>query len=79
GLDTLVAGETVFRVKGHAAVPGKPMRLLVQGVGERFDAHFDRRWRPDESCRTRLVCIGFHLEAAKLASYFDRPSEAAAG
>ncbi|MEM7378536.1 MAG: cobalamin biosynthesis protein CobW [Pseudomonadota bacterium] len=71
GLDAVVASETVFRVKGHAAVPEKPMRLLVQGVGARFDTHYDRRWRDDEARRTRLVCIGFHLDKARLEGYFE--------
>jgi cobalamin biosynthesis protein CobW len=34
------------------------MRLLVQAVGARIDAHFDRDWRADETVRTRLVVIG---------------------
>lgn len=71
GLDRLIAGDRVFRVKGHAAVPGKPMRLLVQGVGERFDMHFDRRWREGEARRTQLVCIGFQLDKDKLEAHFS--------
>ena len=34
------------------------MRLLVQGVGARFQHHFDRAWRPDEARASRLVVIG---------------------
>ena len=70
GLDAVVAAHTVFRIKGHAAIPDKPMRMLVQGVGERFDLHFDRRWSTDESRRTRLVCIGFDLDQAALEAHF---------
>ncbi|PYG96915.1 cobalamin biosynthesis protein CobW, partial [Arthrobacter stackebrandtii] len=44
----------------------KPMRLLVQGVGTRFDKHFDRAWRADEPRITRLVLIGQELDAAQL-------------
>jgi cobalamin biosynthesis protein CobW len=34
----------VLRIKGFAAVVGKPMRLAIQGVGTRFRHHFDRPW-----------------------------------
>jgi cobalamin biosynthesis protein CobW len=40
------------------AVDGKPMRLLVQGVGGRFSHQFDRPWRADENRAGRLVVIG---------------------
>ena len=68
-LDALTALVTEFgilRVKGFVAIPGKPMRLLVQGVGTRFDKHFDRAWRADEPRVTRLVLIGQDLDAAQL-------------
>ena len=42
------------------------MRLVVQGVGQRFDSYFDRTWRADESRATNLVLIGDHLDAAAL-------------
>ena len=48
----------VLRMKGFFAVAGKPMRLLVQGVGKRFRQHFDRAWRPGEERAGRLVVIG---------------------
>ncbi|USI72542.1 cobalamin biosynthesis protein CobW [Sphingomonas morindae] len=54
---TLAAAHDVLRVKGHAAVLGKPMRLLVQAVGTRVRTGYDRRWRPDEPRETRLVVI----------------------
>ncbi|MBW6526086.1 cobalamin biosynthesis protein CobW [Sphingomonas sp. RHCKR7] len=47
----------VLRVKGYAAVRGKPMRLLVQAVGARVRTSYDRAWRADEPRRTRLVVI----------------------
>ena len=61
-LERLVVAHTIYRVKGFVAVPGKPMRLLVQGVGRRFDHYFDRRWREDEARATRLVFIGEDLD-----------------
>lgn len=48
----------VLRMKGFADIAGKPMRLLVQGVGARIQHQFDRRWAPDEQRRGRLVVIG---------------------
>jgi hypothetical protein len=47
----------VLRVKGHAAVAGKPMRLLVQAVGTRLRQSYDRPWRPQDPRETRLVVI----------------------
>jgi cobalamin biosynthesis protein CobW len=48
----------VLRIKGFAAVRGKPMRLSVQGVGERFRHHFDRTWKTGEARAGQLVIIG---------------------
>lgn len=48
----------VLRLKGFIDVPGKPMRLLVQGVGARINAGYDRLWRANEARRSRLVVIG---------------------
>jgi cobalamin biosynthesis protein CobW len=42
------------------------MRLLVQGVGTRFDKHFDRAWKADEERVTHLVLIGQELDATVL-------------
>jgi cobalamin biosynthesis protein CobW len=53
-----------LRIKGFAAIPGKPMRLLLQGVGLRFDKHFDRAWQADEARVTRLIVIGQSLDQA---------------
>jgi cobalamin biosynthesis protein CobW len=65
-IDTLVAAvqrlareRNVLRTKGYIAVADKPMRLLVQAVGERVRYQFDAPWgaRPRQS---RLVLIGEH-------------------
>ena len=48
----------ILRVKGFADVPGKAMRLVVQGVGTRIQHYFDRDWRPGETRATQLVIIG---------------------
>ncbi len=54
-----VAGTfDVLRMKGFVEVSGKPMRLLVQGVGQRFRQQFDRPWAQGAERRGRLVVIG---------------------
>ena len=35
-------------VKPIAEIKGKPMRLLIQGVGARIQHQFDRAWRAGE-------------------------------
>ncbi|GEO97656.1 cobalamin biosynthesis protein CobW [Methylobacterium haplocladii] len=48
----------VLRIKGFADVTGKPMRLVVQGVGRRIAHHYDRPWKPSEQRDGKLVVIG---------------------
>ena len=57
-LQSVVADFGVLRVKGFAAVTGKNMRLLIQGVGGRIQHYYDRDWTAEEQRRTRLVVIG---------------------
>jgi cobalamin biosynthesis protein CobW len=54
----MLGTHEVLRLKGFLAVHGKPMRLVLQGVGDRVQHHFDRAWRPGEACQGRLVVIG---------------------
>ena len=65
-LKEAVAKHGILRVKGFASIPSKAMRLLVQGVGQRFDRHFDRAWGADEARQTRLVLIGQDLDSAAI-------------
>jgi len=65
-LKEAVSKHGILRIKGFAAIPGKPMRLLLQGVGQRFDKHFDRAWQADEARITRLVVIGQTLDQAAI-------------
>ena len=60
-LTQLIAEHTIYRVKGFAAVAGKPMRQVLQAVGKRLDAHFDRPWSDTEPRKTQLVFIGKDL------------------
>jgi cobalamin biosynthesis protein CobW len=57
-LQALVQRHEIYRVKGFVAVPHKSMRLVLQGVGNRFDSFYDRPWQADEPRQTRLVVIG---------------------
>jgi len=57
-LAELANGHDILRVKGYVEVTGKPMRLLVQGVGQRFRRDFDRPWGAGETRQSRLVVIG---------------------
>jgi cobalamin biosynthesis protein CobW len=69
-LQSIVAAHDILRIKGFVEVAGKPMRLLVQGVGARFRSHFDRAWTQGEERRSRLVVIGqkgLNREAVTLA------------
>jgi cobalamin biosynthesis protein CobW len=70
-LQALVQSNTIYRVKGFAALPGAAMRLVIQGVGRRFDSYFDRRWQPGEAGESRFVLIGEDLDQAALQRAFD--------
>ncbi|EKE45391.1 hypothetical protein OCGS_0481 [Oceaniovalibus guishaninsula JLT2003] len=59
-IETLARTRNILRVKGYAAVAGKPMRLLVQAVGARVRHQYDRPWKPGEDRRGRLVVIAEH-------------------
>lgn len=54
----LISQHNIYRAKGFAALPGKPMRQVLQAVGKRLDVHFDRLWNQDEARKTQLVFIG---------------------
>ena len=67
-IERLARERNILRVKGYAAVAGKPMRLLVQAVGARVRHQYDRPWGPDEARRGRLVVIAEHddIDAAAI-------------
>lgn len=54
----LADAHDVLRVKGFAAVTGKPLRLQVQAVGPRVASQYDRPWAPSETRSGGLVVIG---------------------
>lgn len=57
-LKAIAEAHDVLRMKGFAAVTGKPLRLAVQGVGARFRSAFDRPWGLGEARRGQIVVIG---------------------
>jgi cobalamin biosynthesis protein CobW len=59
-IETLAREHHILRVKGYAAISGKPMRLLVQAVGSRVRSQFDKMWQPDEVRNGQLVVIAEH-------------------
>lgn len=82
-LKQLLNTYNIYRAKGFAAIPGKPMRQVLQAVGERLDVHFDRLWAAEESRQTQLVVIGKGftreelmsvLSVAEVASATDVPA-----
>ncbi|MFN3644232.1 MAG: cobalamin biosynthesis protein CobW [Gemmobacter sp.] len=55
-LEALARDHRLLRIKGHVAVAGKPLRLLVQAVGARVRMQYDRPWGPGPRAG-RLVAI----------------------
>ncbi|QEE34409.1 cobalamin biosynthesis protein CobW [Octadecabacter sp. SW4] len=53
----VIRKHDILRLKGFAAVTGKPMRLTLQAVGPRVDTYFDQPFA-DGNRQTRLVVIG---------------------
>jgi cobalamin biosynthesis protein CobW len=67
-LQLLAQQQEIYRIKGFVAVPNKSMRLVLQGVGKRFDQFYDRPWQSEEPQQTRLVFIGRALNPAEISS-----------
>jgi len=77
-IERMAERRNILRVKGHAAVRGKPMRLSVQAVGARVRYQFDRPWAPGEARRGRLVVIAEHrdVDVAALRDALTRAAPA---
>ena len=65
-VQALARDRNILRVKGYVAVAGKPMRLLLQAVGERVRHQYDRPWA-GEARQTRLVVIAEHADIDEAA------------
>jgi len=57
-LEPVLTDHGILRLKGFAAVAKKPMRLVIQAVGPRINAYFDREWQTGEPRQGALVVIG---------------------
>ncbi len=78
-IQTLAHAQNILRVKGYAAVAGKPMRLLVQAVGARVRHQYDRPWTHAEARQGRLVVIAEHddIDAATIQVQLGVQAQAA--
>jgi cobalamin biosynthesis protein CobW len=65
-LKQAIADQEIYRIKGFVNVPNKPMRMVLQGVGDRLETSYDRLWASDETRQTRLVFIGQSLERSQI-------------
>jgi cobalamin biosynthesis protein CobW len=65
-LQKLVQQEEIYRVKGFVNVTNKPMRMVLHGVGDRFDSFYDRPWQASELRQTKLVLIGRSLDRGRI-------------
>jgi len=66
-IERLAREQNILRVKGHIAIAGKPMRLLVQAVGPRVRSQYDRPWgaQPRASQLVVIAEIG-DIDEAKI-------------
>ncbi|MFZ2871907.1 cobalamin biosynthesis protein CobW [Zavarzinia sp.] len=62
----LARDRRILRVKGHVAVAGKPMRLLVQAVGARVRMQFDRPWHGPRLSRLVVIAERGDLDEAAI-------------
>jgi cobalamin biosynthesis protein CobW len=72
-LKELLVKQEIYRVKGFVNVSNKPMRLVLQGVGNRFDTFYDRLWTQGESRQTKLVLIGQDLNRQIIEAKLVKP------
>jgi cobalamin biosynthesis protein CobW len=70
-LKELIEEYEIYRIKGFIDIPGKPMRMVLQGVSNRFDHYFDRKWKDNETRKTSLVIIGDELHDKDLGSIIN--------
>jgi len=70
-LQQLIQEQEIYRIKGFVDVPHKPMRMVIQGVGNRLESFFDRPWQAEELRQTRLVLIGRGLNQLQIEHFFS--------
>lgn len=67
-IQSLVNQFMIFRAKGFAAIPGKPMRQVLQAVGNRLETYYDRAWVAQEARTTNIVFIGKGIDKETLTA-----------
>lgn len=70
-LKELIEEHEIYRIKGFIDIPGKPMRMVLQGVSNRFEHYFDRKWKDSETRKTSLVIIGDELHDKDLGTIIN--------
>lgn len=70
-LKNIIEQHEIYRIKGFINVPDKPMRMVLQGVSNRFDHYFDRKWKDSETRKTSLVIIGDELAEKNLQAIIN--------
>ncbi len=73
-LQKIIKDNTIYRIKGFAAIPNKPMRQVIQAVGGRIETYFDRLWKTDEARTTQLVIIGKELDSHAIQAVLEAES-----
>lgn len=76
GVRALARDHKALRVKGHVAVTGKPMRLLIQAVGERVRHQYDRPWTGPRQSRLVVIAEAGNLDPAAVAAALGGTVEA---
>ncbi len=68
----LAREQHILRVKGYVAVKGKPMRLLVQAVGERVRSQFDRPWGSlPRTSQLVVIAERHHIDPAAIKAVLE--------
>lgn len=57
-ISKVISDHDILRLKGFLNIADADARLVVQAVGPRVDAYYDRPWRAGESRRSSIVVIG---------------------
>lgn len=70
-LKNIIETHEIYRIKGFIHVENKPMRMVLQGVSNRFEHYFDRKWKDGEIRKTSLVLIGDELAEKNLQSLIN--------
>lgn len=70
-LKELIDTYEIYRIKGFINIENKPMRMVLQGVSNRFENYFDRKWKDNEVRKTSLIIIGDELHEKNLEAVIN--------